>query len=394
TAEIRNAADQPVRSQSGSGFQAALTWDLKINGSFAPAGDYTYTLHAKDLAGNAAGDATGTFTIEDQPTPDTGVLAFVATTPLTTTSSTVVFALTFATPITGLEPADLTRVGTAPSCAIGAPVGTGASYTITITGCSTGSVGLYLNAGTVSDAALNLGPAGPISTPRVTIDRSAPTTSAPKPALRTGLPLPGTSISQQLFVNVSWTGSDSGSGIASYDVGRSYDGSAYTTLASATPWTALNTTIAPGHNYRFRVRARDKAGNVGAWVYASTWNSSLVQQNSSSVVHTGAWLAAAATANSGGSAMFSSAAGAQATLTFSGRAVAWVTTLKATAGVATVYVDGVLAGTIDTAGASTTYRQIVFSKAWTTYGAHTLRIVVAGTAGRPEVTVDAFEVMR
>jgi hypothetical protein len=59
-----------------------------------------------------------------------------------------------------------------------------------------------------------------------------------------------------------------------------------------------------------------------------------------------------------------------------------------------VYVDGVLAGTIDTAGASTTYRQIVFSKGWTTYGAHTLRIVVAGTAGRPEVTVDAFEVMR
>jgi hypothetical protein len=393
-AEIRNAADEVVRTQTGSGFQAAVSWDLKVNGSLAPAGDYTYTLHATDLAGNAGVDGTGTFTIEDQPTPDTGVLSFVATTPLTTTSSTVVFALTFAAPVTGLEPADLTRVGSAPNCVIGAPVGSGAAYTITITGCSTGTVGLYLNAGTVSDAALNVGPAGPISTARVTIDRSAPKATAPRPSLRTGLPLEGASTSQRLLIRISWTGTDSGAGIASYDVARSYDGAAYQTIASATTATSLNWTMTPGHSYRFRVRARDKAGNLGSWVYASTWYSSLVQQSSSSIVYTGAWTSSSNSANSGGSAKSAAAAGASATMAFSGRAVAWVTTLRATAGAAQVYVDGVLSATVDTVTTSTTYRQIVFSKAWTSYGSHTIKVVVVGTADRPQVELDAFEVIR
>lgn len=394
TAEIRNAADEVVRTQSGTGFQAPFTWDLKVNGSFAPPGDYAYTLHATDLAGNAGADGTGTFTIEDQPTPDTGVLSFVNTTPLTTTSSTVVFALIFSAPVTGLELADLTRVGSAPSCVVGAPVGTGAAYTITITGCSTGSVGLYLNAGTVSDAALNVGPAGPISTPRVTIDRTAPKATAPKPSLRTGLPLEGSSTTQRLLIRLSWTGTDSGAGIASYDVARSFDGAAYQTIASATTATSLDWSMVPGHSYRFRVRARDKAGNLSAWVYASTWNSSLVQQSSTSVTYAGAWTTSSNGANSGGSAKSASTAGASATLAFSGRAVSWVTTLRDTGGAAKVYVDGVLAATVDTVGASTTYRQIAFSKAWTSYGAHTIKIVVVGTADRPKVDVDAFEVMR
>lgn len=394
TAQIRNAANDVVRTQTGSGFQGAVTWDLKINGTLAPAGEYTYVLHSTDLAGNPGADGTGTFTIGNQPTPDTGVLSFVATTPLTTTASTVAFALTFSAPVTGLQPADLTRVGSAPNCVIGAPVGSGAAYTITLTGCSTGTVGLYLNAGTVADAALNVGPGGPISTPRVTIDRTAPKATAPKPILRTGLPLGGSSTSQQLLIKISWTGTDSGAGIASYDVARSYDGGAYLTIASATTATSLNWTMAPGHNYRFRVRARDKAGNVGAWVYASTWNSSLIQQSSTSVTYTGAWATTSNTANSGGSAKSASTAGASATFVFSGRAVAWVGTLRATAGAAQLYVDGVLVTTIDTVGTSTTYRQVVIGKAWTTYASHTIKIVVVGTADRPQVDLDAFEVIR
>jgi hypothetical protein len=394
TAEIRNGADEVVRTQTGSGFQAAVTWDLKVDGSLAPAGDYVYTLHATDLAGNVGADGTGTFTIENQPTPGTGVLSFVATTPLTTTVSNVVFALRFATPVTGLEPADLTRVGSAPNCVIGAPVGTGATYTITITGCSTGSVGLYLNAGTVSDAALHVGPAGPISTARVTIDTSAPKATAPKPSLRTGLPLEGTSTAQRLLIKISWTGTDSGAGIADYDVGRSYDGAAYQTIASATTATSLNWTMTPGHSYRFRVRARDKAGNLGSWAYTSTWYSSLIQQSSSSVVYGGTWATSSNSADSGGSATSASVAGASATMTFSGRAVAWVTTLRASAGAAQVYVDGILAATVDTVAAAPTYRQIVFSTAWTSYGTHTIKLVVVGTAGRPQVDLDAFEVIR
>jgi hypothetical protein len=35
-------------------------------------------------------------------------------------------------------------------------------------------------------------------------------------------------------------------------------------------------------------------------------------------------------------------------------------------------------------------RAIVFARNWSTVGSHTLKIVVAGTAGHPRVDVDAF----
>lgn len=394
TAQLRNADGDVVRTLTGSGHQAALSWDLKVNGALVPDGDYTWNLRAVDAAGNAAADASGPFTITTTATPGTGVLSFAPTTPLVTTSGSVSFAIKFAAPVTGLAPGDLTRVGSAPNCVIGAPVGSGAYYTIALTGCSTGTVGLYLNAGMVSDAALNVGPAGPISTARVTIDTTAPKATAPRPALRTGLALEGTSTSQRLLVQISWSGTDAGSGIGSYDVARSYDGGAYVTIASATTATSLNWTMTPGHSYRFRVRARDRAGNVGAWVAASTWYPALIQNSSSSLVYTGSWSSKSYASYSGGSVKASSTAANSVSYSFSGRAVALATTLRSSAGAVQVWVDGALASTIDTYSASTTYRRIVFSRSWSSYGSHVIKLVVVGTAGRPRVDLDAFEVIR
>jgi hypothetical protein len=150
--------------------------------------------------------------------------------------------------------------------------------------------------------------------------------------------------------------------------------------------------MTPGHTYRFRVRARDKAGNVGAWATASTWYPVLTQNSSTSLAYTGSWATASNAANSGGSARSASAAGATVSYTFTGRGIAWVTTLQSTGGAAKVYVDGVLVATVDTHAASTALRQIVFSKAWTSYATHTIKLVTA-TTGAP-VTVDAFEMIR
>ncbi len=394
TAELKNAGGDVLRTQTGTGHQAAITWDLKVSGVAAPDGDYTWNLRAADAAGNASADASGPFTIATQPTPGTGVPTFALTTPSTITSGTIVYALTFAGPVTGLTSGDITRVGGAKSCVVGAPVGSGASYTISITGCTTGTVGLYLNAGTVQDPSLSWGPAGPISTARVTIDASMPKTTTPTVKLRTGLPLEGTSTAQRLLVTVSWTGTDTGSGIASYDVARSYDGGAYATIASATTATSINWTMTPGHNYRFQVRARDKAGNLSAWVTTSTWYPVLTQDSSASLVYAGAWTASSNAANSGASVKGSSTTGDSVSYTFSGRAVSWVTTLGATAGEVQVWVDGVLASTVDTSAATTAYRQVVFGKSWSTYASHTIKLVVVGTADRPAVNLDAFEVVR
>ena len=142
------------------------------------------------------------------------------------------------------------------------------------------------------------------------------------------------------------------------------------------------------------VRARDKAGNLGTWVTTSTWYPVLTQNSSASLVYTGAWTTTSDAANSAGSVKGSSAAGDSVSYTFSGRAVSWVTTLGATAGEVQVWVDGVLASTVDTHADAPTYRQVVFSTSWSSYASHTIKLVVVGTADRPAANLDAFEVVR
>ena len=199
-----------------------------------------------------------------------------------------------------------------------------------------------------------------------------------KPTLRTGVALEGTSTSQRLLMKLSWTGTDAGSGIASYDVQRSYDGAAFKTIASATTATTLNWTMTPGHTYRFRVRARDLSGNLGSWSPSYTWYPVLTQQSSASLTWTGAWTTASDAANSGGSAKAATAAGASVSYTFNGRAVAWVTTLDPGSGEVAVWIDGALVTTVDTRADDTSYRRVVYSKGWSSYGTHTIKLVVVG----------------
>jgi hypothetical protein len=394
SASIRNAGGDVLRTQSGSGHQAGITWDLMAGGVLAAEGTYSWNLHATDAAGNPALDERGDFTVEYQPTLDTSVLSFRATTPAITRSSTVTYALKFAGPVSGLAAGDFTRTGTATACAIGAPTGAATDYAVTLTGCTTGTVTLTLNSETVADAATHLGPAGPISAATVTVDTTAPKVVTLKPILRTGVALGGSSTSQSLLVSLSWGGTDAGAGIASYDVARSYDGGAYVTIASATTALFMNLTMTPGHTYRFRARARDRAGNVGAWLTASTWTPSLTQQTSTSLGYAGSWLPAKNTAYSGGTVKFASVPGTSVSLAFSGRAIAWVTTLRPSGGLVDIYVDNVLMGRFDTYAAVATYRRAVFSRGWTAYGSHTIKLVVVGTPERPVADLDAFEIVR
>jgi hypothetical protein len=255
-------------------------------------------------------------------------------------------------------------------------------------------VTLKLNPGSVTDAASNVGPDGEISAARVTIDRTDPKVGTVKARLRTGVALGSSATKAPLPMNVTWSATDAGSGVRSYDVKRSYDGGAYVRIASAIPTASLTTTMKPGHTYRFKVRARDHAGNVGSWVASSTWRSSLAQQTTAAVTYTGAWSSESVAAFSAGSARYATAAGASVSYSFSGRSVAWVTRLAPTSGAVHVYVDGVLAATVDTTAASTSERALVFSKSWSSYGAHKIKLVVVGTADRPRADIDAFAVIR
>ncbi|MCP4525484.1 MAG: hypothetical protein GY833_06200, partial [Aestuariibacter sp.] len=63
---------------------------------------------------------------------------------------------------------------------------------------------------------------------------------------------------------VEWSGSDTGSGIAGYDV-EYWDGSIWQVWHTSTPLTSSGFTGNDGITYTFQVRARDNAGNVSVW---------------------------------------------------------------------------------------------------------------------------------
>jgi hypothetical protein len=385
SASIRDASDTVLRTQSGSGHEAFIDWEAVIGAAPAPVGDYTWRLHATDAWGNPALDQSGTVTVVDQPVLGSAVLSFKPSKTVTP-SSTITYGVRFGGPVTGLASADFLRQGTAANCKLGAPAGGPADFTISVTGCSTGSVNLSLAPNSVTDSLAITGPAGTIAAPKVIIDRSIPTVTSPRVALRTGLQLGGASTRQPLPMTLTWTGKDSGSGVASYDVRRSVDGRAYVRIASSVTGTSLSQAMTPGHSYRFQVRARDRAGNIGSWVGPSTWYTSLIQQSSTSVRVTGTWLGQAGATYSGGSLRYATAAGAGASLTFKGRSIGWVTTRRPNGGLAKVYVDGALVATVDTSSDATTVRFVAFSKSWSSYASHTIRIVVL--SGR--IDLDAF----
>ena len=97
---------------------------------------------------------------------------------------------------------------------------------------------------------------------------------------------------------------------------------------------------------------------------------------------------------SGGHSRTSVQTGATATIAFTGRAIAWAAPTGPTRGAARVYVDGVYRATVNLYRTSFGARRLVYRVAWTSAGAHQLKIVVVGTARHPRVDVDAFAIIR
>ncbi len=89
---------------------------------------------------------------------------------------------------------------------------------------------------------------------------------------RVGTPVrtTGTLASGTVGVRVSWRGGDVRlqvltAGLRDFQVQRRVDGGAWQLARAATSATSMTGSYRTGHRYEFRVRARDRAGNVGAW---------------------------------------------------------------------------------------------------------------------------------
>lgn len=219
-------------------------------------------------------------------------------------------------------------------------------------------------------------------------DSTAPNTTTPIVGF-------GTGYSQaSVPVQVTWSGTDRGWGIASYRLERSVNGGAWSkvTLASATS-KSFSERRAYDLPVRYRVRATDKAGNVGAWDYSSTVRPTRVADTSSLLRYSSGWASVTDPTAYGGVAHESSAGGSSVTYTFSGRSIAWLGEVGPTFGKARVYVDGVLTW-VETGAATESPRRLLFRRTWTTVGTHTITVVVNGTAGRPTLSVDGFAILR
>ena len=193
-------------------------------------------------------------------------------------------------------------------------------------------------------------------------------------------------------VRLTWGGSDGGSGVASFSLQVSINGGAFSavTLPSALA-TSLTRTLAVGTRYQFRVRATDRAGNVSAWAAGPSITPARIQDTSSSISRGGTWYNSSSTGHSAGTSHYASAAGRSVNLRTSARDIAFVAPTSSSRGSARIYIDGVYVGTVSLRSSSLHYRQVLFSRHFTTLATHTIKVVVVGN-GR--VDLDCFDILR
>ena len=223
-------------------------------------------------------------------------------------------------------------------------------------------------------------------------DGAAPTvTSGPQPRLRAFVALGGRQTS------LTWAATDNRR-VERYQLQRSVGGGAWTQVAlgnATVPHAAVS--LSPGTTYRYRVRALDGAGNTSTWVAGPAFSESVVQDSSSAITYSGSWSVDSAPGASGGTLHDAAAGGTTpaATLTFTGRAVAYVAERRTSDDMADVLIDGQPVATRslqsfaggDHSLDSTVPQQLVLVRTWGARGAHT--ITVRGQS----IDLDAFLVL-
>ncbi len=220
----------------------------------------------------------------------------------------------------------------------------------------------------------------------IRLDRSAPTSSAPVASLLASSAL----TSGKGTIRIGWSGSDIGAGMQRYELDQSTDGSGWSRVSSNLTSASATRQLATGHDYRFRTRAVDKAGNVGPWVNGSTFRLSHYNESNTRITRKGTWTRVESSVYFGGAARYATSNGATATFTFTGKGIGWIARKGPNRGKAEILVNGVKVATIDLYAASYQNQRIVWATSWSTAVSRTITIRVLGTSGRPRVDLDAL----
>ena len=123
-----------------------------------------------------------------------------------------------------------------------------------------------------------------------------------------------------------------------------------------------------------------------------------VEETDPSITYTGDWFPTDPRTWSGGTAVYSTTAGNEATLAFTGTAVDWIGFLGPQTGIARVFLDGVLAAEVDTYSPTEQTQVVVFRATSLANASHTLTIEATGQQNPVStgayVVIDAFDVTR
>ena len=168
-------------------------------------------------------------------------------------------------------------------------------------------------------------------------------------------------------VRMSWSASDPGSGVTRYLLQVSVNGGTFKTVALAkATTTTIDQTLAYGRTYRFRVKAYDHEGNVGAYAYGPTFRLGRYEETNHAITYVGAWSTVKRTAATSGAARYTGSGNRSATLDTVATDIALVVTRTPGSGRAQVYLDGNLVATVNLARSSVAYRQVIYARHFAT----------------------------
>lgn len=222
---------------------------------------------------------------------------------------------------------------------------------------------------------------------------------------------------QNIPLRLTWSGSDSVSGVAGYEVWEQDSGIGsppYQQLVR--PRSAETSFSFTGYDYdqvcggsggeygrQYFVVATDGRGN-GAFSNKGSWDDVQVREEDTSSARTGVWRTASCACFNNGTTTYSTVAGASLSYqvdvpaftpdpvtggSAAGRNVALVMPKAPDRGTVRVSVDGGAATAVNSYAAVGQNRVIVWQQTLTP-GKHTVKITNAGTAGHPRVDVDAL----
>jgi subtilisin family serine protease len=219
-----------------------------------------------------------------------------------------------------------------------------------------------------------------------------------KPSASLKAPKISTNVSKTRTFKVSWKGTDPlpRSGIASYRVQRR--------AGPKGKWKNWKSNITvrsakfkgrPGRNYYFRVKAKDKAGNVSAW--SKVKRTIVPYDNNSLISYRIGFNGTVNKRSSGyylGTVRYSVKSGHKITYKFKGKRVALIGTKAPKRSKANIYINGDYIKTIDAYSSKRRYRKVLYSKTWKKSRTRTITIENLATPDRPRFDIDGLAVGR